>query len=185
MSVLGLLMVGLTQGFRTGVAFWMSQSRRTGETTELETTARILRHLLTNIPSRPQDSDAGPVSILFDGHRNSLTFVGDLPTGFGQTGRAKISLILRGENLALDWTPHRHEAVGSPEPRPAEAVLMQGVQSLELAYWGETENTTGWLTEWVRPVLPELIRVRLTFGKGPHRRWPDLIAAPQLSNPAH
>ena len=41
--VLGLLMVGLTQGVRAGVALWGAQQRRVGETAELDAGARILR----------------------------------------------------------------------------------------------------------------------------------------------
>ena len=186
-TVLALLMIALTQGVRTSFAFWASQSRRSGEVTELDATARVLRNLLTDIPIRPAPSGANQVSILLEGHPSLITFVGDLPTGFGDTRRAKVTIALRGEDLVLDWTPHRHEIASSPEPRPAEVLLLQGVKSLEFAYWGDpgaTGNAATWLPEWISPAIPELIRVRLRFGKGDRRRWPDVVAAPQLRSPA-
>ena len=186
-TVLALLMIGLTQGVRTGFSFWGSQSRRSAEVTELDATARVLRHLLTDIPIRPAASGAGQVAILFEGHSALLTFVSDLPTGFGDTRRAKIEIALRGEDLILDWTPHRHEIGSSPTPRPAEVRLVHGVKTLEFAYWGDSGGLGGaaaWLPEWISPALPELIRIRLSFGKGDGRRWPDLVAAPQLRTPA-
>ena len=186
-TVLALLMIGLTQGVRTGFAFWASQTNRTGEVTELDATGRILRNLITDIPIRPAAAGANQVSILFEGHPSAITFVGDLPTGFGDTRRAKVTIALRGENLILDWTPHRHEAVSPGEAPPAETVLLHGVKSLEFSYWGApdgTGNAATWLTDWISPALPELVRVRLGFGKGDRRRWPDLVAAPQLRNPA-
>jgi general secretion pathway protein J len=95
-TVLALLMIGLTQGVRTGFAFWASQTRRSAEVTELDATARVLRNLLTDIPIRSAASGAGQAAILFEGHSALLTFVGDLPTGFGDTRRAKIDVALRG-----------------------------------------------------------------------------------------
>ena len=186
-TVLALLMIGLTQGVRTGFAFWASQTRRSAEVTELDSTARVLRHLLTDIPIRPAIPGAGQVAILFEGHSAMLSFVGDLPTGFGDSRRAKIDIALRGNDLVLDWTPHRHEVSSSPPPRPAEVRLLRGVKALEFAYWGDPGGSGGaaaWLPEWVSPALPELVRIRLSFGKGDGRRWPDLVAAPQLRGPA-
>ena len=186
-TVLALLTIGLTQGVRTGFAFWASQARRSAEVTELDSTARVLRNLMTDIPIRPAIPGAGQVAILFEGHSALLSFVGDLPTGFGDSRRAKIDIALRGDDLVLDWTPHRHEVSSSPPPRPAEVRLLRGVKTLDLAYWGDpggSGRAAGWLPEWVSPALPELVRIRLSFGKGDDRHWPDLVAAPQLRAPA-
>jgi hypothetical protein len=62
---------------------------------------------------------------------------------------------------------------------------MSRVDRLQLAYWGapSTGAPEGWLAEWDSPLLPNLIRVRLTFAKGDRRQWPDLIAAPLLWTP--
>ena len=184
-TVLALLMIGLTQGVRTGFAFWASQNHRSAEVAELDATARVLRNLLTDIPIRSAASGAGQAAILFEGHSGVLAFVSDLPTGFGGTRRAKIEIVLRGEDLVLDWTPHRHEVSDSPTPRPTEVRLIHGVKSLEFAYWGDSAGSGAgaWLREWVSPALPELVRIRLSFGKGDGRRWPDLVAAPQLRAP--
>ena len=182
-TVLALLMIGLTQGVRTGFAFWASQTRRSAEVTELDATARVLRNVLTDIPIRSAASGAGQVAILFEGRSALLTLVSDLPTGLGDTRRAKIDIELRGEDLVLDWTPHRHEVSSSPPLRPAEVRLLRGVKTLEFAYWGSPDGSGGaaaWLPEWTSPTLPEMIRIRLSFGKGDGRRWPDLVAAPQL-----
>jgi general secretion pathway protein J len=186
-TVLALLMIGLTQGVRTGFAFWASQTRRSAEVTELDATARVLRNLLTGIPIRSAASGAGQAAILFEEHSALLTFVGDLPTGFGDTRRAKIDVALRGEDLVIAWTPHRHEISNSPPSRPAEARLIHGLKTLGFTYWGDPAGSGGaaaWLPEWVSPALPELVRIRLSFGKGDDRRWPDLVAAPQLRSPA-
>lgn len=182
--VLGLLMVGLSQGVRSGFAFWSAQSRRSGETVELDATARLFRALLTGIPVQPAAASVpgAAMAIGFEGQADRLTLVGDLPTGFGDARRADITISLRDGRVILAWTAHRHEQSGGAAPAPAEAELIRGVETLEFAYWGMPPGATAaaWLPQWDGPALPELIRVRLRFGKGDNRRWPDLIAAPQL-----
>ena len=52
-AVFGLLMIGLTQGVRAGLTLWDAQSRRTGDTAELDAAARVLRTLLSGITPSP------------------------------------------------------------------------------------------------------------------------------------
>ena len=95
--VLGFLMLGLNQGVRTGLGFWTVQSRQIGNTAELDTTARILRMLLTGLPIAPAaaiNPGAAPMALSFAGAADHLTFVGDLPTGLGNTHRADITIEL-------------------------------------------------------------------------------------------
>ena len=183
--VLGLLVVGLTQGVRAGLTMWDAQTRRVGETSELDAAARILRILLTGIAANPSGgiSPGGAgTTAEFEGRPDSLAFVGDLPTGIGSTRRAQIKIELRRERLVLSWTPRRHELSSAPPPKPVETELMGRVERLDIAYWGSPApgQPPGWQTQWDGPGLPDLVRVRLGFAKGDRRRWPDLIAASQL-----
>ena len=182
-GVLGFLMVGLTQGVRAGLAMWEAQSRRIGETSELDAAARILRSLLSAV-APPQSNTPGADTAFgadFKGTPESVTFVGDLPTGLGTTRRANISIELRGGRLLLRWTPHRHELSSAPAPEAIETELIRRVDGLDLAYWGAASpgEPAGWRTQWDGVAIPELIRVRLSFAAGDGRRFPDLIAAPQ------
>jgi len=59
--VLGFLMIGLTQGVRAGLALWDAQTRRVGETAELDATARTLRRLLSGIAPAPPSERERPV----------------------------------------------------------------------------------------------------------------------------
>ncbi len=181
--VLGLLVVGLTQGVRGGLALWNAQQRRLGETADLDDSARLLRSLLTGIAAAPADgSGAGGSVEAITGERDHLSFVGDLPTGLGTTRRADITIVLRGRNLVLSWTPHLHEISTGPAPRPTETELIAGVTRIEFSYWGSAspDQPAAWQTRWDGPAAPELIRIRLVFAKGDRRRWPDLIVAPVL-----
>jgi general secretion pathway protein J len=181
--VLGFLVVGLTQGVRAGLTMWGAQTRRVGETGELDAGARALRVLLGGISAPPAGivgrGAAGTTKL--EGRTDNLVFVGDLPTGLGTTRRANITLDLVQERLVLRWTPHRHELTTAPEPEPIETELIRGVAHLEFAYWGSpsADQPAGWQSQWDGFNIPQLIRVRLAFAKGDRRRWPDLIAAPQ------
>jgi len=180
--VLGFLMVGLTQGVRAGLTMWGAQTRRVGETTDLDAGARVLRRLLSRISLPSAGGFPGASSTeKFEALPESLTFVGDLPTGFGTTRRADIMLELHERRLVLRWTPRRHELSTAPPPEPIETELIRGVERFDLAYWGAPSlgEPAGWQSRWDRREIPELIRVRLGFAKGDRRRWPDLIAAPQ------
>jgi general secretion pathway protein J len=182
-AVLGLLMVGLTAGTRAGVALWGAQQQRVGETAELDAGARILRRLLTAVPSpSPVLAGAASAQIAFAGDADHLSFVGDLPTGVGTTRRADITIALRHGALVLSWTPHRHEIRFDPTPPPSETDLLPGVARLAIAYWGAAVpgQLPAWQSQWTGPAPPELVRIRLAFGKADRRRWPDLIAAPAL-----
>ncbi len=180
LTVLGLLIIGLTQGVHAGLAMWQAQSRRVGETAELDAAARALRGLLSGMPTPPPGAAAtngGNVQ----GRANSLVFVADLPTGLGTVRRVDIDLELHGRRLVLSWTPHGGGIpIGAP-PKPVETELIAGVERLDLAYWGAPapDQPAGWQTSWDGPQLPELIRLRLGFTRGDRRHWPDLIVAPE------
>jgi general secretion pathway protein J len=182
--VLGFLMIGLTQGVRAGLALWEAQSRRIGETAELDAAARTLRKLLSGI-APPQSAGFATTAASnpeFRGSAESLAFVGDLPTGLGTTRRADITLELNQGRLVLRWIPHRHELSNAPAPEPIETELIRGVDRVDLSYWGSPspEQPRGWLAQWDGGAIPDLIRLRLAFAKDDRRRFPDLIAAPQL-----
>jgi general secretion pathway protein J len=181
-TVLGLLMIGLTHGVRTGLLLWDTQSRRVGETAELDAAARILRALLNGIAPSASAGPAGTAAgSELKGDAVRFAFVGDLPTGLGTTQRADITLEVSRGRLVLRWKPHRHELSAAPAAEPTETELVRNVERLDLAYWGPSPSgqDAGWQTQWAGPAVPELIRVRLLFGENDRRRFPDLIAAPQ------
>lgn len=182
--VLGFLMVGLTQGVRAGLTMWGAQTRRVGETADLDAGARVLRRLLGGISLLSAGGIVlgGPSAEKFEARPDSMKFIGDLPTGFGTTRRADITLELHEGRLVLRWTPRRHEQSTAPPPEPIVTELIRRVERLDLAYWGapSQDQPAGWQSQWDRrDNIPELIRVRLGFATGDRRRWPDLIAAPQ------
>lgn len=185
LSVFGFLLIALNRGVQTGLGLWHVQSSRVNATWDLDSTARLFRTLLTQIPTSPTASinpGSPAVAIGFDGKSNELSFVGNLPTGFGTDSPADIKLQVLGKRLVVDWQPHRHELTGS-SPRATVSEILRGVDRLDLAYWGMPSPTAAsptWLAAWEGPGLPELVRIRVEFGRDDPRRWPDLIVAPRL-----
>ena len=190
--VLGLLMVGLSQGVRTSLDVWQAQNRRLGSTADLDALQRLLRAVLGKLPlSLDGPRLSGSKEPGFVGEADRVNFLSELPTGLGTQRRAEVSLFLRGDQLVLSWVPYRHERPVTPAPAPVQTVLLQGVEKLELAYWGAplpadaaalprlSALPASWQSEWVQPVPPGLIRVRLVLGRSDRRRWPDLIVAPK------
>ena len=181
--VLGLLMVGLTQGVRAGLALGRAQATRIAATAELDASMRLLRGLLGHMPLEPTRArvvtTAAGEGLKGDAHR--LRFVGDLPTGLGATRRADIRIYRRGAQLVLAWTPHYHDRPLVPAKPPTETVLLEGLKELDFAYWGSPVRgqPAAWRSEWDGAEAPELVRLRLVFPKGDRRRWPDLVAAPR------
>src|SRR5438045_9055207 len=84
LTVLGLLMVGLNEGVRTGLGMWSRQARQIGSIAELDSTARILRRLIDGIPLTPAvpADPARPSRVLsFSGTAARHVSVGDMPHG--------------------------------------------------------------------------------------------------------
>ncbi len=179
--VLGLLVLGLSQGVRTGLTLRQAQVQRLGETTELDAAMRLLRSLFNRMPAIPEGNraTAAEAGVTFKGESDRVSFVGNLPTGLGTARRADMILFVRDSRLILSWTPRRHERVVAP-PLATETELLQGVTRLELAYWKpQSTEPSGWQGGWEEAEPPELIRVRVFFAEKDRRRWPDLIAAPR------
>jgi general secretion pathway protein J len=177
LTVLGFLMVGLTQGVRFGLLAWDRQSRITDARMELDALDRLLRRVIEQMdPGTRRDP---PV---IEGATGSIAFRTDLGPAAGALGvrDAEARLAVAGGQLVLSWRPHLRAIRFGPPPAPDTTVLLRGVAALEIAYWGEG----GWQSNWAERRLPALVRLRLRFAEGDRRRWPDIVAAPLREAPS-
>ncbi|HZU90446.1 MAG TPA: prepilin-type N-terminal cleavage/methylation domain-containing protein, partial [Stellaceae bacterium] len=98
LAVLGLLMVGLAQGVRAGLALWQAQTRRLAQIAEIDAGERLLRNLFSSMPppfaARFAGENAAPTGL--EGTADRVSFTGELPTGLGPARRARMTLELRG-----------------------------------------------------------------------------------------
>lgn len=174
--LLGLLLAALAQGLRFGMSAWDLQVRASESTASLEATDRSLRQLIESM--KPGNFGTSQGSAL--GHRDRLTFVGNLPAVLPGDREAEMTLTLTGNHrLVLRWRPHKHELSTEALPPETETLLLDGVEKLSLAYWRSAMAGMegGWVDEWSQPALPGLVRIHLEFGPHDPRHWPDMVIA--------
>ena len=172
--VLGILVVGLTEGVQFGLRAWEMQARMIGRREDLDAIDRTLRRLIETMdPGTPTD----PLTL--QGNAASLAFTAELPMASSlPIRRADVSLgVDAAHRLVLRWTPHLHAIQFGPAPAPQTSELLRGVDHLEVAYWGSAAGG-GWQSGWNQSGLPSQVRIRLIFAKDNPRRWPDIVAAP-------
>jgi general secretion pathway protein J len=177
LAVFGLLLVGLSQTVRFGLAAWRQDARMSDGKTDMEAVDRSLREIIENLS--PGD-EAGQPSI--NGAANTMTGVTQLRVpGSGVTPiRIEAGLAVSGNRLVLRWRPYHHWEPFVPPKPPQEADLIGGVARLQIEYW---QPPGTWVSSWQQPDLPLLIRLHITFAGDNPPRWPDIVAAPRLSRP--
>lgn len=73
------------------------------------------------------------------------------------------------------------DVISARDTRITRQVLLSGVQQIDLSYYGAvaSDSAKQWRSSWYQQVTPpELVRVRVAFGRGDRRAWPDLIVRP-------
>jgi general secretion pathway protein J len=170
LAVLGLLLVGLTQGTRYGLMAWQRQADTVATREELDAVDRTVRQLLANaIIQKSENPD-------------ELAFTGDLPAAVALVTR-RADMILHvdaGHRLVLRWMPHLHETALGPPATPTDTPLLNDVERLEVAYWhGEDANgPAGWTDTIEGAALPKIVKLTIVFPNRDRRHWPAIIAEP-------
>jgi prepilin-type N-terminal cleavage/methylation domain-containing protein len=162
--VLGLVVLGLTQGLRFGVNAWERQVREGARRDDLGATDRILRRLVEQ--AEPGHSGGEP---MLQGSRGTMLVRSVLP---GPSGLGVPQPVLAA--IGIDVAQRLVLRVSGRGMPAAETPLLAGVDRMELAYW---RDVSGWQDAWSGRDLPRLVRVRLVFND-PARHWPDILAAP-------
>ena len=171
--VLGLLLSGLAAATHFALAANARQNAILARAGRLTATTGALRRLIEN--AEPGGAAGGP---------HALRIVTRLPLSAGAADPTVDAAILvdRRHDLVLLWQPHAWGKALPPLPRPAVKPLLDGVASLDVAYWWQEPNTDhpAWHATGPYGVLPRLIRLQVRF-TGKTRQWPALIAAPTLT----
>jgi len=175
--VLGILIAGLSQGVRLGMAAWTRQAALVGQTADLDAVNRTLRGLLTRATSGALHGRND-----FTGQADSVTFDGILPDAMAAAGRrAKITLSLDEQHrLMLHWETLLIDP-NTGGPSAGDAVVIDHLDGLVFSYWQTAGDGAGWRDRWTVAAPPALIRLHLVFPKGDRRHWPDLVVAPLIS----
>lgn len=174
--ILGLVVSALAGSTRFGLLAAGTQSRIAAEHEELEPADRLLRRLVAGMALPNNARQPGLV-----GDRTGFACVTRMPAAQpGLPARVDAFVAVNGaRQLVLRWSPHWHAERLVPRAPPAEEVLLDGIDGLEVSYLSPDRGS--WLASWNRTDLPGLVRIRLLFAPGDPRRWPPIIAATQLS----
>ena len=182
LSILSLMAVLLLGGMHLGLRVWESGGDRQVFEQRLERADAFLRQLLAQagratpvIATPGAEEISGPAvapieKAGFVGEADRMNFVALLPYQLGSAGNCEFQLSRhsndRGGNLVLSWRRN----IGAMETGgPAQTVLLAGVRSIRLAYFGHLTNESAatWHDSWADPMgLPALIRLDLSLSLG-------------------
>jgi general secretion pathway protein J len=165
--VFGLVMAGLAQSFRFGLAAWSEGPARTAQPENLAALdAALTQMIMQTVPNS------------FTGEPNQLSFTTRLPAGAGLQDALADAAIMPGTDgtLILRYRLHPPGILLGAPPVPKVEVLAQGVSGFSVSYLTPGQAGAGWThkVKSGKPVL--LVRIHLDFVDG--RNWPDLVAAP-------
>jgi general secretion pathway protein J len=158
-TVLGLLLVALTNGVRFAGQAWETQTTRIERQGDLDAVQNILRQLIS------------PASRL-SGTSFSLKFVGALPAALARGGLYDIELRAVNGQLVLAWRPHFKGSSGTVEPSVTR--LAKDVTGLEFSYY---VPGLGWMSTDSNKT-PALVRIAMQVEGA--SRLPPLIIAPMI-----
>ncbi len=166
--VFGLVMAGLAQSWRFGLAAWSGSERHIAGPQDMAAVDTALRDMI---------AQAVPGSMT--GRIGGLAFTTRLPQGAGGLrGLADIAIQPGADGtLMLSATPHAAGIPLRPAPPLALETLAAGVEEMRLSYLTPQDGAPpAWSSKWSGQGLPLLVRIHLRFADG--HDWPDLIAAP-------
>jgi general secretion pathway protein J len=190
-TLLGVLMAALFGALQLGARVW-----ETGET-RLEASARVQvvqdflrRQLGQTMPLVEVTSDPrASGGLLFAGEGDRLRFISLLPEQLGAGAwLMEVALSVPAQagapaNLVIRWQLLDLTGEADMAPPAEERVLIEGVESLNIAYFGGSpaHQAPSWWQQWRQQrSLPTLVRLRVGFPEGDGRVWPELIVAPMV-----
>lgn len=195
LTLLGVLLILIYSALNMGLRAWDTGDRRASEASHQRIVQGFLRRELGQVfPVRWRG--IAESRIAFEGAKTELKFVTALNLGAAiregglqwghlyladdsEDGKRRQSLFLRRENFDLqakDWN-------GLEGAKPTR--LIEGVKSMELAYFGAENDTTDpkWADEWTHAQrVPLLVKIAIKTDTG--RDAPDLVVALKLGEEA-
>ena len=185
-TLLGLIMATLFGGLRLAARSWDAGEARVDRATHLRAVTRFLKNQLNSVYPMRWKKSATP-ALAFIGEKDSIQFIGQLPSHFRVGGLRLISFSMEAQDnsrtLIMKSAARHTDDVDFASLETAEKTeLMKDVEEMEFSYFGaETpEAEPKWFPRWQDPQrLPNLIKVTLKPKNS--AEWPALIVAPIIS----
>ncbi len=187
LTLLGLIMAMLFGGLRFGIRTWERSDAWADEAAEMRVVQGFIgRQIAQAYPVVTRDGSTA-IGVEFSGTSHSLDFISLVPAHLGVGGLYRIGFALEagGGARRLVMTRRLFHPDVSGEPGDDDAtVLIDGLEDVEFSYFGaRSENETPrWYDRWTEASrFPKLVRLRVDFGQGVHRRWPELVVSPKIA----
>ena len=181
LTLLSLLMLGLTSAMRAMSQTSESIERRIESSDRLRVTGALLNSVLSGASVRRLPagvSAATRQAIFFEATPNSLAWIGVMPARYGVGGRHYMRLALEGSQVVLRYAPWTGASVYSEWASAHAQVLAEPVTGFDLRYL--EPETLEWLSAWPPQnlrqniVLPSAIEATI---HGIDPPWPPLVAS--------
>jgi len=185
-TLVGLISVTLFGGFRFGTRAWEIGTQRSERLDELQVVQAFLRGRLSQTLVPRHESEDGEQKGLLVGSEAALSFTAPWLTSLNLGGLYTFKLSHHdgdeGGELLLQWEPlgGAWNTNAGDDPDPGERVLLEGVESVTLHYYGSLRRgeDPAWHEIWDEsPLLPQLLSLELKFAEDSNRYWPKLVVA--------
>ena len=186
LTVLSLLMTALLGGLRFGARVWETNNQRLEQNSPLFTTRQFLRRRLEEAMPVVDALQDNQDLKAFVGKQEGLQFASSMPISIGG-GVFMIDLFLQQDqsdalqnNLLIRWQKWPRTANNEILDR----VILSDVTSMNVSYFGDKDGgrVRTWHESWDGMLLPELVRIDITFPPDDHRDWMPLIVSPMVDD---
>jgi general secretion pathway protein J len=178
--IVAMISLMLLEGVGAGRRVWERIDSRQASGDAIEGAQSALRDRIEQ--SFPATLDLiTPPAVDFEGRDDAVFFLSNPPQSVRPAPLRRYRLLLDTDgNLILS-------SVSDAAPPKSAAVqiqrLLTGVRQLKIDYFGAADgDSRRWTRVWQnQPVLPDVVRVRVAFGPGDARVWPDLMIHPRTT----
>jgi len=187
-TLMGLLLALAYGGLRAASQASTSGQEVLEESSRLRITHQFIRKQLNLMLPMAFEDQVGEQRerITFEGGPGRVMFVGPMPGYLARGGpQVQVMELVDGpDGLVLQFTHaplqgFQRERLYERDP----VVLLEDVQAatFEFLELDEEGVPAAWVGEWAEPsVLPEAVRLDLTFGEAAKVAWPELVASVRL-----
>jgi prepilin-type N-terminal cleavage/methylation domain-containing protein len=187
LTLFAVLTVLLFGGLRFGMRASAVGTAQLERSAEIASAAGFLRSQLADAQPLEQGEGAGRRPVDFDGTNDAIDFVASLPAHLAPGGWHRLHLGLEaqdGGQLVIRWEPLHATNGGDSSAAQRRSVLLDGVKAVEFGFFGTLgeRRVPTWQERWRgAPVLPALVRMRVTFADG--GRAAELVIALRAASP--
>ena len=175
--IMGMISMLMISGVVTGRHVWERMDAVAEASESIGGVQMLLRQRIERTFPATQ-YDETPAYIDFHGDVSKIVFLAPPREAQTPQGLRRYTLWLNGQGeLVLSSAS---DLAIDPNKPDENMILLQGAQSLDLAYYGASpKGDIGWQLGWInRLVLPRLIRIHVEFRPGDPRQWPDMLIKP-------